>query len=72
MVDYSICPTSFFDRIVSFTVGQYIPWISDHCVIKTVFYLSLEFDSNLERTELTEELHPGYLWNEESIDRGVR
>ena len=69
VVDYFICPTSFYDRIISFSVGQYIPWISDHCIIKTVFYLSVVVNHIPERAELTEELHPGYLWNEESIER---
>ena len=66
MVDYFLCPSSFFDRVIEFRVGEYVPWLSDHCIIKTVISLNggLVFKSNGggEQTEM----HPGFVWDEES------
>ena len=36
--------------------GKYVPWLSDHCVIKTVISLH-----GGEQTEI----HPGFLWGED-------
>ena len=31
VVDYFIAPNTFSKRITHFKVGQYLPWLSDHC-----------------------------------------
>ena len=31
--DYLLTPNYFMDKIVSFAVGDYVPWLSDHCPI---------------------------------------
>ena len=67
VVDYLLCPSSFFGRISKFTVGEYIPWLSDHCLIKSDISLFVDVDRSTVREELTEEVHPGYLWDSESI-----
>ena len=33
VVDYSIVPTDFFEEVISFRVGNYSPFLSDHCPI---------------------------------------
>ena len=33
VVDYVIVPTDLFDDVVSFNVGNYSPFLSDHCLI---------------------------------------
>ena len=33
VVDYFIVPYEFIDNVASFNVGEYIPWLSDHCTI---------------------------------------
>ena len=67
VVDYLLCPTSFFGRINKFLVGEYIPWLSDHCIIKSVITLSGNLDVCVENEESTEEVHPGYVWTVDSL-----
>ena len=31
VVDYFLAPNTFTQNILNFSVGKYIPWISDHC-----------------------------------------
>ena len=66
VVDYFLCPASFFDRISKFSVGQYIPWLSDHSIIKTIISLSSNVVLGSGGKEELTEIHPGFLWNEES------
>ena len=35
VVDYFLSPNTFAHNILNFSVGKYIPWISDHCPIHT-------------------------------------
>ena len=35
VVDYFLVPNQFCERISNFSVSTYIPWLSDHCIIKT-------------------------------------
>ena len=38
-VDYFIAPNTFAQNILNFSVGKYIPWISDHCPIYTTILM---------------------------------
>ena len=66
VVDYFLCPASFSDKVSEFSVGQYIPWLSDHCIIKAMISLSGENALQGDTDEELTEIHPGFLWNEES------
>ena len=35
VVDYFLAPNTFVHNILKFSVGKYIPWISEHCTIHT-------------------------------------
>ena len=66
VVDYFLSSISSLSCISSFNVGECIPWISDHCIIKTSFLLKNEFSVTSTSEELSE-THPGFLWNETAI-----
>ena len=63
VVDYFLAPNYFFDKVSNFTVGDYVPWLSDHCMIRTTFKI---FDLNRQLQEKGEPtpVHPGFLWND--------
>ena len=66
VVDYSIVSNTIMDCISSFSVGQYIPWLSDHCLLNT----KLDFGDASLRNEIEHmvptDIHPGWVWNEEA------
>ena len=68
VVDYCIVPYEYFDSVVSFSVGEYIPWLSDHCMIITSFKLG-DIDRVCKTGGKSFELHPGFVWNDEAYDR---
>ena len=39
VVDYVVCQKEIFDKIFVFKVNEYMPWISDHCLIE--FHIAL-------------------------------
>ena len=64
VVDYSIASNSLLETIGEFSVGNYIPWLSDHCLINT----KLDFGNSSFRTKIGQmaanDVHPGWVWNE--------
>ena len=44
VVDYCLASYRIFDRISKFSVGKYIPWLSDHCLISTTLNFGVIFD----------------------------
>ena len=38
VIDYAIASQTLFQSILSFKVGEYKPWISDHCAIHTPYH----------------------------------
>jgi hypothetical protein len=63
VVDYSIASNSITDCICNFSVGQYIPWLSDHCLINAKLDFGDVSMSEIEQMIPTD-LHPGWVWNE--------
>ena len=63
VVDYCIVPNQFYEKVSEFSVGDYIPWLSDHCVIKTTFDTK-KFDRKVLNKTEPEKVHPGFLWND--------
>ena len=66
VVDYFLSSIPSLSCISSFIVGECIPWLSDHCIIKTTFLLKNELSVSTTSEELSE-THPGFLWNETAI-----
>ena len=67
VVDYVLTPTIDYETVRNFSVGTFIPWLSDHCPI----YSELNLSSPILKTELshTIKLHkkePAFIWNNES------
>ena len=64
VVDYAIASNSIMNSITTFSVGNFIPWLSDHCLIKTI----IDFGDVSLRKEIEQmnpkDLHPGWVWNE--------
>lgn len=71
VVDYFLTPYDLIDKVQNFSVGEYIPWLSDHCIIKTVIKAS-----SIHRKAPVEEkfisVHPGFKWNENSKERFLK
>ena len=66
VVDYVLSPNQFCNKISNFSVGKYIPWLSDHCIIKTTILLNDTFSRKTSvKNDLTT-LLPGFAWDEES------
>ena len=63
-VDYFLSPNDFCNKISNFTVEKYIPWLSDHCMIKTTILLNDKLDKKVIKKLKTEKVHPGFIWNE--------
>lgn len=67
VVDYGIASNQIFDNICNFSVGPYVPWLSDHCFISTTLdFGELCLRSDIEQMKPTD-LHPGWIWND--LDR---
>ena len=66
LVDYLLEPNQFYNKISNFSIGKYIPWLSDHCIIKTTILLNNTFKRmNNGKIDLIT-LPPGFIWNENS------
>ena len=67
VVDYCIIPNEMYNSVTNFSVGNFIPWLSDHCLISATF----DFDINSLKTEHDQmapiDLHPGWVWNEVAL-----
>ena len=63
VIDYVIASQSLFQNILSFSVGEYKPWISDHCPINVGKMDRM--DSDLEESNLYP-LPTTWYWDENS------
>ena len=64
VVDYLLTSSSIFQNVSSFKVGQFLPWLSDHCPI----YFTLEIRKKVETASITPKLPPAkapkqYVWS---------
>ena len=70
VVDYAMTPNNFSKTNQNFSVGKFIPWISDHCPIFTA--LQGDWASkplNKLQTKDLQNIPVGHAWNEASRDR---
>ena len=69
VVDYFLVPNEFCDRVSNFTVGEYIPWLSDHCIINTTILMSDPLKRITTQKMNPIDLHPGFKWDEISTEK---
>ena len=62
-VDLCISSYELFNSISNFTVGPYIPWLSDHCMISTTINVNGNARCTVEQMTPID-VHPGWVWNE--------
>ena len=67
VVDYLITSPTTYERVSSFKVGEFLPWLSDHCPV----YYTLEVHNNVgnmnSAQKCTKTKAPKqYIWSEES------
>ena len=68
VVDYCIISCEYIDNVTSFTVGEYIPWLSDHCAVDAT--IRVAGSSRVARAGGESfKLHPGFLWNDQSYEK---
>ena len=64
VVDYSVISHELSDSVANFTVGKFVPWLSDHCMINT----NIKLSQGPTRRETTKtkpiDIHPGWVWTE--------
>ena len=64
--DYLLAPTYFLDKISHFSVGDYTPWLSDHCPI----YSTINFNTLTKNNALDEkpkEVEPNYIFDATAV-----
>ena len=61
VVDYVLSPSRFAQNVSKFSVGTFIPWLSDHCSLHTTLMLSYSKPS--KDTNTMKDVHPGFIWN---------
>ena len=61
--DYLLAPVHFMNRIKSFSVGDYVPWLSDHCPIYSTIVLNskTKFESKITKLNVIE---PNFIFDE--------
>ena len=57
------------DRVQKFSVGTYIPWLSDHCIIETTLSLKSSLAYENIPDDKSHKIHPGFLWNDLSLEK---
>ena len=66
--DYLIAPNNFQHKISSFSVGDYVPWLSDHCPIYSTIVLNdLNKCENLADKPI--EIEPDFIFDSNSKDK---
>ena len=68
VIDYGIVSQSLFDSVCSFKVGNFQPWLSDHCPIH---YTIDTKECSLEASD-TDEAHPlptKWYWDDDSSEK---
>ena len=66
VVDYVITPAFSLQKIVELKIGEYYPWLSDHCPITYKLKTQLDRTTNEKTLVETSELPPKIRWNPET------
>ena len=69
VVDYMMSTKNYLvNNIIQFSVGNYLTWLSNHCLIKTCILCDIDLQIKTDEAE-GEEIHPGFVWNDFSINK---
>ena len=68
VVDYMIASKCFLENIIRFSVGSYVPWLSDHCLVKTDLLCGVSPGVGGDGVGEHNKIHPGFIWDDISID----
>ena len=49
-------------------VGEYLPWLSDHCIISTTICIE-NFSGITKTSKKGVDLHPGFIWNDNEFEK---
>jgi exonuclease III len=60
--DYLLVPNKFYQRISNFTVGDYAPWLSDHCPIYSNISLNSSIDLKTQ-TDKHNDIDPSFIFD---------
>ena len=68
VVDYLITSASIFGKVSTLKVGDFIPWLSDHCPL--LFMLEIQKSTDVPKGKLpTKEAPKQYMWKEGDSER---
>ena len=69
VIDYAVVSQSLFQNVLTFNVGEFYPWISDHCAI----HLNIDIKENLDDETLdassTTPVPTTWHWDDESAEK---
>ena len=69
VVDYVITSTNDINNILSFYVGDFVPWLSDHCPLFTNIAINAQNSTEKHVEHMLNETEPGYFWKENSKEK---
>ena len=69
VVDYLITSSSHFDNIFNFSIGEFIPWLSDHCPLYTKIVINGDKPNEKEQNKNLKYKEPGFRWQTNYNDR---
>ena len=71
VVDYALVSRNIFEKITYFTVGDYLPWLTDHCPINFKLSLNHWVAPNIEPPASVTEIPVKFRWDESTKDKFV-
>ena len=63
---YFLTPNIFLHKIPKFEVGKYIPWLSDHCILKTTILMNDIKTNKIDQVDELINAELGFIWDEEA------
>ena len=66
VVDYLLASSPYFDKITKFQVGDFYPWLSDHCTLHYSISLIKHIDIKNAEEEILKVLPSRFLWEASS------
>ena len=66
VVDYALTSNAYMENVLSFRVGPYLPWLSDHCSLHTTIRINNSWSINRTNDSKLMKLSPGFVWDKNS------
>ena len=64
VVGYALTSNIFTKNILEFRVGNFVPWLSDHCPLHITICINKPLVRNVSIEEAMADVPPGFMWNE--------